>query len=131
MSRDAQFRADSLKPPLARIVRGDVPDGGAIRLDLAFQSGRESVIVTRRGDAVGAFINRCPHARWPLDTFDGRFLFTPDGALICAAHSAVFDPISGACLGGPGQGQALTAVEVIHDGDAVILGAKPCPDSGL
>jgi nitrite reductase/ring-hydroxylating ferredoxin subunit len=112
----------SIKPPLASLSVFDVPDGGAISLDLTFQAGRQSVIVTRRGDSVAAFLNRCPHARWPLDTFDGRFLFTTDGALICAAHSAVFDPQTGACLGGPGQGQSLTPIETQRQGDQVIFG---------
>ena len=80
------------------------------------------MIVTRRNMASGAFINLCPHARWPLDTFDGRFLFTDDGALICAAHGAVFDAISGACLGGPGEGKPLTALPVTYVGDDVIIG---------
>lgn len=111
----------SIKPPLATLSVFDIPDGGAISLDLTFQAGRQSVIVTRQGDSVAAFLNRCPHARWPLDTFDGRFLFTSTGELICAAHSAVFDPQTGACLGGPGQGQGLTPVETRLEGDQVIF----------
>jgi nitrite reductase/ring-hydroxylating ferredoxin subunit len=103
---------NALKPKLAHVGVHEIVDGGAISLDIDFKSGRETVVVTRRGDSLNAFINRCPHARWPLDTFDGRFLFTPEGALICAAHSAIFDPITGACLGGPGTGESLTRVEL-------------------
>jgi nitrite reductase/ring-hydroxylating ferredoxin subunit len=99
-----------IKSPLAAITLQQIPDGGAIALDLSFKIGRQEVIVTRRGEAVAAFINLCPHARWPLDTFDGRFLFTQDGDLICAAHGAIFDPITGKCLGGPGNGTGLTGV---------------------
>jgi nitrite reductase/ring-hydroxylating ferredoxin subunit len=104
----------TLKPPLAAIALDDVPDGGAVALNLAFKAGRESVIVLRRGGALRAFINRCPHARWPMDTFDGRFLFTPEGDLMCAAHSAIFDPMTGTCLGGPGTGVGLTAVTLVQ-----------------
>jgi nitrite reductase/ring-hydroxylating ferredoxin subunit len=115
MSEDrTSLNPHTLKPPLARIEIDDVPDDGAIALNIAFKAGRDSVIVTRRGEALSAFINRCPHARWPLDTFDGRFLFTPEGDLMCAAHGAVFDPISGTCLGGPGTGAGLTPVELIE-----------------
>ena len=122
MTEDTVHNAPTLNPPLARLSVFDIPDGGAISLDLSFQAGRHSVIVTRRGDTVAAFLNRCPHARWPLDTFDGRFLFTPKGALICAAHSAVFDALTGACLGGPGTGEGLTAVAFVRDGDEVVVG---------
>jgi nitrite reductase/ring-hydroxylating ferredoxin subunit len=112
----------SIKVGLASFAKAAVPDGGAISLDMAFRGARQSVIVARRGDAFAAFINRCPHARWPLDTFDGRFLFTPEGHLICAAHSAVFDPMTGACLGGPGTGEGLAAVALSILGDEIILG---------
>jgi nitrite reductase/ring-hydroxylating ferredoxin subunit len=117
MSDDpASLNPHTLKPPLAAIALGDVPDGGAIALNLAFKAGRDSVIVARRGEVLAAFLNRCPHARWPLDTFDGRFLFTPEGDLMCAAHSAIFDPMSGKCLGGPGAGVGLTAVALVANG---------------
>jgi nitrite reductase/ring-hydroxylating ferredoxin subunit len=122
MSNDAtSHKPNTLKPPLARVTLDQIVDGGAISLDLSFQEGRQSVVVTRRDGAVSAFINRCPHARWPLDTFDGRFLFTPQGDLMCAAHGALFDPMSGACLGGPGTGQGLTRVTISPNGDGFDL----------
>jgi nitrite reductase/ring-hydroxylating ferredoxin subunit len=114
---DPSYRPDTLKPPLAYVALADIADGGAISLSVELQHGRDTIIVTRRGDVVAAFVNRCPHARWPLDTFDGRFLFTPEGDLMCAAHGALFDPLSGACLGGPGTGQGLTRLEVMPQGD--------------
>jgi nitrite reductase/ring-hydroxylating ferredoxin subunit len=108
---------NQIKSPLAAITLQQIPDGGAIALDLSFKVGRQEVIVTRRGEAVSAFINLCPHARWPLDTFDGRFLFTPEGDLICAAHGAIFDALTGKCLGGPGTGAGLTFVPLTPVGD--------------
>jgi nitrite reductase/ring-hydroxylating ferredoxin subunit len=108
---------NQIKSPLAAITLQQIPDGGAIGLDLAFKAGRQGVIVTRRGHAASAFINRCPHARWPLDTFDGRFLFTQGGDLICAAHGAIFDALTGKCLGGPGTGAGLTIVPIAQVGD--------------
>jgi nitrite reductase/ring-hydroxylating ferredoxin subunit len=107
----------TLKPPLARIKEIDLVDGGAISLDLSFKEGRQSVIVTRKGQSTSAFLNRCPHARWPLERFDGQFLFTPDGDLMCAAHGAVFDALTGVCLGGPGTGAGLTRLEVVKTED--------------
>jgi nitrite reductase/ring-hydroxylating ferredoxin subunit len=119
MSTDIEpSNADSIKLTLARVTLAQIVDGGAISLDLAFKAGRQSVIVTRKGDKIAAFINRCPHARWPLDTFDGRFLFTPEGDLMCAAHGALFHTISGACLGGPGTGAGLAPLVVSHNDGA-------------
>ena len=112
-------KGDRIKAALARVHKSDIPDRGAIALDITFRSGRQSVILTKRGDEVGGFLNRCPHARWPMDTFDGRFLFTPSGELLCAAHSASFDPISGSCLGGPGQVGHLIPVDFVISGEDV------------
>jgi nitrite reductase/ring-hydroxylating ferredoxin subunit len=78
------------------------------------------------GRAFSAFVNRCPHARWPLDRFDGTFLFTPVGDLVCAAHGASFDALTGHCLAGPGTGAPLTVVPVAEDGNWLLVG--PLPD---
>ncbi len=110
-----------IKGTLAHVLKVDIPDGGAMSLDMAFKAGRQSIILTRHGDQFSAFLNQCPHARWPLDSFDGRFLFTPEGSLMCAAHGALFDAISGACLGGPGQGQGLTKIDFRDDGDTISI----------
>jgi nitrite reductase/ring-hydroxylating ferredoxin subunit len=110
---------NQIKSPLAAITLQQIPDGRAIGLDLDFKTGRQSVIVTRRGGAASAFINLCPHARWPLDTFDGRFLFTPEGDLMCAAHGAIFDALTGKCLGGPGTGAGLTRVPLTQVGEGL------------
>ena len=69
-----------------------------------------------------AYLNRCPHAGWPLERFDGALLFDLRGNIVCAAHGAVFDPGTGACLGGPGTGGPLTRVPLIEDGGNWILG---------
>ena len=116
-------KAEPIKGALARIPRRDIPDNGAMSIQVHLSTGLENVILTRRGEFVSAFINRCPHARWPLDLFDGRFLFTPEGALMCAAHAALFDPLSGRCLGGPGQGQSLTPITFRIEDDCVIFPA--------
>lgn len=87
----------------------DPPRDGAGVVEIA-RDGIVWSLVVVPGETPRAFLNRCPHARWPLDTFDGRILRDPGGALICAAHGAVFDAGDGACLGGPGTGTGLTPV---------------------
>jgi nitrite reductase/ring-hydroxylating ferredoxin subunit len=94
--------------------------------------GVTRAILVREQGVLRAFLNRCPHARWPLDTFDGRFLRSPDGALICAAHGALFDAVTGRCLGGPGRGEPLTVLELCDADGGIELyppaaGASPAP----
>ena len=111
-----------INPALSPLDADVVPASGAIAVKAVIDGVTEEVIVMRRDAGFVAYVNRCPHARWPLDTFDGRFLFSPDGDLVCAAHGAVFDPDSGACRGGPGQGLGLTAVPVAVAGTKLVLG---------
>lgn len=113
---------ETLNPPLASVRQSDLSDGQILGLDVTEGCTQKRILVVRRGEEVTAFENRCPHAGWPLDTFDGRFLTTETGGLICAAHMAIFDPKTGACLGGPGQGRGLTPVPVRVDGDHWVIG---------
>ncbi len=71
-----------------------------------------------------AWVNRCPHAGTPLDTWPNEF-FSEDGRhLICSTHGAVFDPATGVCVDGPCPGARLEPLAVIRSGDTVIVS---CP----
>ncbi|MFN8732634.1 MAG: Rieske (2Fe-2S) protein [Hyphomonadaceae bacterium] len=118
---------ETLNPPLATLRKSELSDGQILGLDLADGGTQRRIMVIRRGDEVTAFENRCPHAGWPLDTFDGRFLTTEAGGLICAAHMAVFDARTGACLGGPGQGRSLTRLTVRADGERWLISGPALP----
>lgn len=64
--------------------------------------------VVRRGDAAFGYVDRCPHAGLPLAQVLDDYL-TPDGGLIaCSWHGALFEPQTGACVGGPCTGGRLT-----------------------
>jgi len=89
----------------------DIPDGEAIAVDASLPEGEESLIVVRKGEAVHAYLNICPHAGRRLDWAPGKFLLK-DGILICAAHGASFQAGDGLCVGGPCRGDRLRAVAV-------------------
>jgi nitrite reductase/ring-hydroxylating ferredoxin subunit len=73
--------------------------------------GRITVFVVRWEGQFRAWYDWCPHWRtgpmaWRRDAY-----FSGDGqALMCHAHGARFDPLSGQCTLGPCQGQALRSV---------------------
>ena len=73
--------------------------------------------VVRIKDQVRGYVNSCPHARHPLNFEPNRFL-TMDGALIlCAAHGALFEKLTGYCVAGPCAGQSLQALPLeVSDG---------------
>ena len=80
-----------------------------------------SLIVTRRGDAIAAFRNKCPHAGYPLQRADGRVVVQEGRFMVCAAHGASFALVDGSCAGGPCNGEGLERVEiVVRDGVVVV-----------
>ena len=69
---------------------------------------------------VFGYVDRCPHMGLPLAQRLDDYL-TPDGSLIaCSWHSALFEPDTGACVGGPCVGARLTSWPVtVADGRIV------------
>ena len=69
---------------------------------------------------VRAFVNVCPHRAQPVALGDGR-LFNPAGEIECPSHGARFDPLTGACVGGPCLGAPLIPLPVEEREGAIWL----------
>ena len=81
----------------------------------------EPAFVVRYDGVARAFLNRCAHVPMELDWQPGVF-FDADGLyLICATHGAIYDPSSGACVGGPCRGQGLAPLAVREENGNIIL----------
>lgn len=109
----------------------DVPEAGARAF--YFESGamRYSLLLARRGELVFAYENRCPHAGYPLERPDGRIVVQEQRFLVCTAHGASFVLDTGACAGGPCNGEGLTPIAVeARDGAVFMLPRDPCSDRG-
>ncbi len=120
----------SLEPAAANLA---APPAGQplCRLDEISDPGSRG-FVFRQGDAlfqgfvvrsqgrVRGFVDRCPHAGWPLALVDHQYL-TRDGALIlCQAHGAMFRPADGSPVSGPGRLCALTPWPVAVGQDGIV-----------
>ena len=102
------LEADLGDPDAQSVVLGD----GAERLD---------IVVSRVAGLLAAYVNECPHAFTPLETFDGRFLDREDASvLVCSTHGARFRQGDGACIAGPCAGKRLIPVPVTV-ADGIIL----------
>ncbi len=84
----------------------DLPEDGAIEVRLSSRPPLFAIVL-RRGEAVHAFENVCPHAGRPLNWAPDRFLFTPEGHLVCAVHGASFVATTGEAVAGPCVGASL------------------------
>jgi nitrite reductase/ring-hydroxylating ferredoxin subunit len=94
-----------------------LPDPGAIVVRVNVDDLWGAVILTRRGETISAFRNKCPHAGYPLQRGDGRVVVQEGRFIVCAAHGASYVLDSGACAGGPCNGDALERIAVtVRDG---------------
>jgi nitrite reductase/ring-hydroxylating ferredoxin subunit len=78
-----------------------------------------SAFLVRRAEQVFGYIDRCPHAGWPLAGPTGRFLNREGSHILCAAHGALFRLEDGVCVSGPCAGARLTSWPVRLIGDQV------------
>ena len=95
-------------PNVALCAEADIADPGSrgfvLQIGEAFFHG---FVVSTAGQIVG-YVDRCPHAGFPLAVELDRYL-TPDGSqILCGWHGAIFEPLTGLCTGGPCAGGRLT-----------------------
>jgi len=86
----------------------DIPDPGTYSVNL----GEFSVLIARKGDAVWAYVNACPHQYLPLDWRKEDVLSADGSRLICSNHEASFDLETGEGVSGFAQGCELDVVPV-------------------
>ncbi|MGO0791770.1 Rieske (2Fe-2S) protein [Herbaspirillum seropedicae] len=93
-----------------------LPENGARGFDTE-SAGQATIFVLRRGDQVRAWRDSCPHHGTPLPWRRDAYFDGAGQHLVCAAHGALFDPLTGVCTLGPCQGDTLTAVALRIDDD--------------
>ena len=88
-----------------------------MRFELAHGQRGESAFVIRYQGDLHAYFNRCAHLPYELDWNPGNFFDSEGLVLICSAHAASYDPLTGQRVGGPcNQGLAKLAVEEFDGG---------------
>ena len=92
---------------------------GVLSLSVKTDKGAFPMLVVRVGDNLRAYVNACPHQYLPLD-YRGDQLLSADGRrLMCTAHGASFDILTGDTIEGADCGLDAVPVE-IRDGMVVI-----------
>jgi nitrite reductase/ring-hydroxylating ferredoxin subunit len=100
---------------------GDIADGGARGFTIGEGPARREILICRRGAAVFAYVNSCPHTGSPLDWQPDQFLSLDRRHLQCATHGALFRFEDGLCLAGPCLGRHLTPVPIERRGTNLYL----------
>jgi nitrite reductase/ring-hydroxylating ferredoxin subunit len=95
-------------PGVALCAEADVADpdsrGFVLQIGEAFFHG----FIVRKGGQVAGYVDRCPHQGFPLAIELDRYLVADGSLILCGWHGAVFEPLTGACVGGPCAGARLT-----------------------
>ena len=116
---------------LARVICAlhELDDPGARGFTLGEGEWPLRGFVVRRGDAVHAYVNHCPHAGFPLNWQPDVFL-APGGSLIrCIMHGALFELETGLCVAGPCMGHGLQPLEIrVRDGYVLLDARVPLQD---
>lgn len=99
---------EELADPGSREFR--LPDSAA---DKTAPGSVNSGFVVRHGEAIHAYLNRCPHLGLGLNWSPDQFLDAGGEFIQCATHGALFRPQDGYCVRGPCAGQALQALPVL------------------
>jgi nitrite reductase/ring-hydroxylating ferredoxin subunit len=88
--------------------------------DYPTAAGPRSGFIVRRGPAVFAYRNVCPHAGNPLHWKPHAFLTRARDRIMCSVHGAVFEIDTGMCVGGPCPGRSLSPLRVeIREGRVI------------
>ena len=94
----------------------DLPDPSARGFEFHDGDAIFAGFLVRKGGAVFGYLDRCPHAGWPLALTPDRYLTREGDLILCSGHGALFRLEDGLCIGGPCGGKRLTpwAVRVEH-----------------
>jgi nitrite reductase/ring-hydroxylating ferredoxin subunit len=106
----------------------EIRDPGA--RGFVFREGEQLFLgfVVRRGETVTGFVDRCPHAGFPLAMAPDRYLTREKDLILCASHGALFRTHDGVCVGGPCAGRTLTPWPVtLAGGEIVVAGGVSDP----
>lgn len=88
-----------------------------------FGEGKErfDMFVVRRGADVFAYVNECPHAFTPLETWPDKFLTLAEDEIVCSTHGALFNMDDGLCTSGPCTGKALIPIPVTVENGMITI----------
>lgn len=99
----------------------DMPDPAARQFSPPGARFADDYFVVHRNGRLACFSNVCTHMQQPLNWAADRFLNKSGEFVVCPAHGATYDSLSGECRGGPCNGRGLTSWPVRVDNGRIIV----------
>ena len=97
--------------------------GAVLSLTVTTDRGAFPMLVLRAGGGLRAYVNACPHQYLPLDWRSSQLVSADGTMLMCSAHGARFDIVTGEAVEGADCGLDPVPVRVV-DG-MVVIGEGP------
>ena len=94
---------------------------GVLSLSVTTDRGAFPLLVVRTGERLRAYVNACPHQYLPLDWRSDQLVSADGTMLMCSAHGARFDILTGAAVAGADCGLDAVPVRIV-EGMVVIGG---------
>lgn len=104
--------------------------GRGVRFEVEVAGEAQPAFVVRYNGMVHAYLNRCAHISVELDFNEGDFFEEGGLYLVCSTHGALYDPETGACVGGPCAGKGLYKLTTLERGQAIYLIREQDPGKG-
>lgn len=102
----------------------ELGEGKSIKFNFSQEGVPREGFAVRFQNQIVAYENVCRHVPISLDYGDGQF-FSPDGKyFVCQSHGAVYEPLTGLCVGGPCPGSRLKRLEVEVQGGVLWLNSE-------
>jgi nitrite reductase/ring-hydroxylating ferredoxin subunit len=102
----------------------ELPEGSARGFRFGGGAAVRAVFVVKKGGAIYAYGDACPHMGTPLAFLPDRY-FDRDGRdLLCATHGARFRVEDGFCLSGPCAGRSLARAAIRIESDVIVLAGE-------
>ncbi len=119
MSRQTTGQAEPAAEAIALCASEALAEGGlAVPFDVLYQEQTCRAFAIRYAGQVHAYLNRCSHVPMEMDFQPDRFFDLTGHWLICATHGAMYQPQTGACLGGPCRGGLIKIA--VDESDGVV-----------
>jgi len=95
--------------------------GRGVRFEVTDRTRTYTAFAVRSAEGVAGFVNQCAHMALELDWSLGEFFDANGQYLVCATHGALYDPKTGACIGGACRGRPLQALSTIESDGCIYL----------
>ena len=117
------YRSRPGVPPIGTRLCGlaDIKDPGAKGFVFGEGTERFDMFIVRRGADLAGYVNECPHALTPLDTWPDKFLTQAGDQIICSTHAALFEIATGFCTSGPCAGKKLEPIPLEIRDEAIFI----------